>query len=109
MRRINNRATRLAVAALLINTTWLMPGCATLAHRNAQSHSGNANARTCASDGAVCPWIVGDALLLIPGIVPGVIAFIVDFSTGEWQHGGSARTADTSGDAPAVRTVAATD
>jgi len=61
----------------------LSSGCATLAHRN--SYDGK-NRMHCDQQGNVCPWLVGDALLLLPGIVPGVIAFIVDFGTGAWNH-----------------------
>ena len=105
MRRTDNRSTRLVVTALLVSGILLAPGCATLAHRNARTYSAETNTKTCATDGAVCPWLVGDALLLIPGVIPGVVAFIVDFSTGEWQHGGRTRTADAS----TFRTVAAED
>lgn len=56
-------------------------GCCTLAHsgrfRSLDDHR---------RDGELCPWLIGDAVLLIPGIVPGVIAFVVDFVTGEWRH-----------------------
>ncbi len=31
------------------------------------------------------PWLLGDAALLIPFVVPGVIAFGVDFATGAWR------------------------
>lgn len=60
----------------------LSSGCATLAHRNRPTDS----RMHCDGGGEYCPWLIGDALLLIPGIVPGVIAFIVDFGTGEWRH-----------------------
>jgi len=71
----------------------LSSGCATLAHRNSPSNG----TTHCDSGGEYCPWLIGDALLLIPGIVPGVIAFVVDFGTGEYQHGGAtaARAAQT--------------
>ena len=31
------------------------------------------------------PWLLGDTALLIPFIIPGVIAFGVDFGTGAWR------------------------
>lgn len=34
----------------------------------------------------MCPWLIGDAVLLVPFILPGVVAFIVDFGTGAWRH-----------------------
>ena len=78
---------RTIAALLLIGHVSLASGCATIAHRNAYSFP-NKSSEPCHSDGATCPWLIGDALLLIPGVVPGVIAFIVDFSTGAWQHDG---------------------
>ena len=41
----------------------------------------------CQGKGHVCPWLVGDAAWLFAGVVPGVVAFIVDFGTGAWNHG----------------------
>ena len=89
MRRFKKRLIRGSVAALLLagQLAWT-GGCATLAHRHCRSHDGQRAASSCGRPGEVCPWLVGDALLLIPGLVPGVIAFIVDFSTGEWRHDG---------------------
>ncbi len=78
---------RTIAVLLLIGYASLASGCATIAHRHAYSFP-NKSSEPCRSDGAACPWLVGDALLLIPGVLPGVIAFIVDFSTGEWQHDG---------------------
>ena len=31
------------------------------------------------------PWLIGDAALLIPFIIPGVIAFGIDVGTGAWR------------------------
>jgi len=31
--------------------------------------------------------MAADAAWLLAGVVPGVVAFIVDFSTGAWNHG----------------------
>lgn len=31
------------------------------------------------------PWLLGDAVLLLPGLVPGLIAFGIDFYTGAWR------------------------
>jgi len=70
--------------ALLVGTS----GCCTIAHQSGTTRDGQAKAPSCdRTPPGTCPWIVGDALLLIPGIIPGVIAFIVDFSNGEWNHG----------------------
>ena len=109
MRKRDNRLVRLTVSALLVaSNIWLVPGCATLAHRNSHSKPGKTSATACAADGAVCPWLVGDALLLIPGVVPGVIAFIVDFGTGAWRHEGLELTADSTVNAPTGATASAT-
>jgi hypothetical protein len=56
-------------------------GCCTIAH-SGEIETWDDNT----GGGEACPWLIGDALLLIPGIVPGVIAFVVDFATGEWRH-----------------------
>ncbi len=61
-------------------------GCATLAHHNAHSYKGKEVVTNCETKTHVCPWMIGNALLLIPGIVPGAIAFAVDFGTGAWNH-----------------------
>lgn len=31
------------------------------------------------------PWLIGDGLLIIVGVIPGLIAFGVDFGTGAWR------------------------
>lgn len=63
-------------------------GCCTIAHRTGTTRDGQAKASWCdGTPSGACPWLIGDGLLLIPFIVPGVIAFVVDFSNGEWQHG----------------------
>lgn len=78
---------RLGFAALLVGSNlWLSSGCATLAHRSSASGQRVRSTSNCAGAGDTCPWLLGDALLLIPGIVPGVIAFAVDFGTGAWRH-----------------------
>lgn len=79
---------RTIVMLLLLSHITLASGCATIAHRHSYSPP-NSSKQTCQLDSTPCPWLVGDALLLIPGIIPGVIAFIVDFSTGEWRHAGA--------------------
>ena len=40
----------------------------------------------CTGSGDTCPWLWADASLLLLGVVPGVIALIVDFGSGAWQH-----------------------
>ncbi len=78
---------RLWFAALLVaSNLGLSSGCATLAHRSSVSGERVRSSSHCAGAGDTCPWLLGDALLLIPGIVPGVIAFAVDFGTGAWRH-----------------------
>ena len=74
--------TTLMIAGTLCSST----GCATIAHRSSYSYPGKESATSCEKSSGVCPWLIGDALLLLPGVVPGVIAFIVDFSTGAWHH-----------------------
>ncbi len=64
-------------------------GCCTIAH-SGEIETWDDNT----GGGEACPWLIGDALLLIPGIVPGVIAFVVDFATGEWRHAGAYRAGE---------------
>ena len=93
------RCSRLSVAAMMAaSSLGLSSGCATLAHRSSVSGERVASTSSCGSEGDVCRWLVGDALLLIPGIVPGVIAFVVDFGTGAWRHDSYPETADRSDD-----------
>ena len=75
-----------AIGASLVGLLLVNNGCATLAHRNSHSYEGKQTVMSCTSESEVCPWLVGDALLLIPGVIPGVIAFCVDFGTGAWHH-----------------------
>ena len=94
-KRVASLGRRLVSVALAAGLT-VSSGCATLAHRNA--NSADSQTKSCGRSGEACPWLVGDALLLIPFLIPGVIAFIVDFSTGEWKHGeygGEVRTASS--------------
>lgn len=84
---------RWVASALVAGHLCLSGGCATLAHRNSYSYQAKQSVTACEGNGTVCPWLVGDALLLLPGVVPGVIAFIVDFGTGAWRHDGYATTA----------------
>jgi hypothetical protein len=85
------RTGRRWVAALLVAATVACTaGCATLAHRSSVSGHRVRTTSNCAGEGDVCPWLIGDALLLLPGIIPGVIAFAVDFGTGAWRHTGYA-------------------
>ena len=81
-RNVGTRLLSAALAAAVSDSG----GCATLAHRNSHSYEGKEKVSSCARGEGVCPWLIGDALLLIPGILPGVIAFIVDFGTGAWHH-----------------------
>ena len=84
-----------AVGLLLAGNLSTTTGCATLAHRSSYSYQGKQSATACEGRGTVCPWLIGDALLLVVGIVPGVIAFAVDFGTGAWRHDDFAATAST--------------
>ncbi len=96
----SNHRSRLSAAVLLIASgLCLSSGCATLAHRNSYSYHHKEAVVSCEDKSEVCPWLVGDALLLIPGVVPGVVAFAVDFGTGAWQHDTHLGTADESGEA----------
>ena len=79
---IRHTVTMGVIAGILCSST----GCAPIAHRSSYSYAGKESVTSCESASGVCPWLVGDALLLLPGIVPGVVAFIVDFSTGAWRH-----------------------
>jgi hypothetical protein len=67
-------------------------GCATLAHRSTVKNDGQVKQSCDGSGGGACPWLLGDAGLLLLGIIPGVIAFAVDFANGEWQHGSGPTT-----------------
>jgi hypothetical protein len=94
MRYFHRSVFRQAVALLLIaGTLCWSTGCATLAHRSSYSYDGKESVTACEHKTEICPWLIGDALLLLPGIVPGVIAFAVDFGTGAWRHDGYGATA----------------
>ena len=87
MRMMNQGAPRRFVALTLVaGHLVLANGCATLAHRSNVSGKYVASTVQCPGAGDRCPWIWGDAGLLLLGIVPGVVAFIVDFGTGAIQH-----------------------
>ncbi len=91
------RCSRLSVAAIMAaSSLWLSSGCATLAHRSSVTGERVLSTSSCTGEGDVCGWLAGDALLLIPGIVPGVIAFAVDFGTGAWRHDSDPETAGQS-------------
>ena len=80
-------ALRRCVASVLVAVTVaLTSGCATMAHRSSISGRNMRTTSNCDGQGDSCPWLGGDALLLLAGIVPGVVAFAVDFSTGAWRH-----------------------
>ena len=85
---VKREALRRWIGSVLVAATvcWTS-GCATLAHRSSGTGQGRQSTLHCAGRGDTCPWLIGDALLLLPGIVPGVIAFAVDFGTGAWRHG----------------------
>ena len=78
---------RRTVAVLLITTHLaLYSGCATLAHRSSVTGQQMRVTSNCDGTGDVCPWLAADAGLLLLGVVPGVVALIVDFGTGAWHH-----------------------
>lgn len=81
---------------LIVSHLFLSTGCATLAHRSSASGQYARSTANCSGTGEVCPWLLGDAGLLLLGVVPGVIAFIVDFGTGAWRHSDHGRATNTS-------------
>ncbi len=87
MKHVGTPGLRHVVASLMIvSHLCLSSGCATLAHRSSASGQHEQSTANCDGSGDVCPWLAGDAGLLLPGVLPGVIAFIVDFRTGAWRH-----------------------
>lgn len=87
MRLMNQGALRRFVAVTLVaGHLALASGCATLAHRSSVSGQYVRSTAQCTGASDTCPWIWGDAGLLLLGVVPGVIAFVVDFSTGALNH-----------------------
>ena len=87
MRIIGANEVRRTVTVLLIASHLaLSSGCATLAHRSSVTGQRMRVTSNCDGTGDVCPWLWGDAGLLLLGVVPGVIAFIVDFGNGTWRH-----------------------
>lgn len=66
--------------------TFYSTGCATMAHRSSSSGYPVRSTSDCSGTGKRCPWLAADALLLLAGIIPGVIAFIVDIDSGAWNH-----------------------
>ena len=94
-----NGLRRYVVSVLAMVSLFWTSGCATLAHRSSASGQRVNATADCAGHGDTCPWLIGDALLLLPGVVPGVIAFAVDFGTGAWRHDGHADHARPSRDA----------
>ena len=106
MKLIRTNAARRTVAALLIASHLVLSsGCATLAHRSSVSGERVRHTSNCAGGGEVCPWLLGDAALLLLGIVPGVIAFIVDFGTGAWQHQGETQVRTASDEVASVHVL----
>ena len=87
MRIVCANEVRRTVAVLLVAShLTLASGCATLAHRSAVTGQHEQTTSVCDGSGDVCPWVTADAGLLLLGVVPGIIAFIVDFGTGAWRH-----------------------
>ena len=43
------------------------------------------------------PFLLGDAALLLVGVVPGVVALAVDFATGSWRYLEEEQTVEVSG------------
>ncbi len=87
MKLMRTDFSRHTLALLLIAAhVGLASGCATLAHRSSVSGQRMRSTASCSGEGDTCPWLMGDAGLLLLGVVPGVIAFIVDFGTGAWRH-----------------------
>jgi hypothetical protein len=69
----------LAVTALLATAAPMLAGCAYILHPERRGNRGGA------IDGGM---LVCDILWLLPGIIPGVVALIVDFSNGAIYVGG---------------------
>lgn len=90
------RQRRAVVLLLIVSHLFLFSGCATLAHRSSASGQHAQSTADCSGAGEVCPWLLGDAGLLLLGVIPGVIAFIVDFGTGAWRHADHGRVMTTS-------------
>ena len=78
--------SRFVCVSLVAGHLALASGCATLAHRSAVSGQHVPATEYCTGSGDTCPWLWADAGLLLLGVVPGVIALIVDFGSGAWQH-----------------------
>ena len=75
MRQAANSVLRHAVTMVVIaGILCSSPGCATIAHRSSYTYAGKDTVTSCENTSGVCPWLIGDALLLLPGIVPGVIS-----------------------------------
>ncbi len=87
MRMMNQGALRRFVAITLVaGHLVLASGCATMAHRSSVSGQYVRSTAQCTGAGGTCPWIWADAGLLLLGVVPGVVAFVVDFGTGAIHH-----------------------
>lgn len=87
MKLLNHKRFRRCVGAMacaMIVSQSL--GCATMAHRSSMSNTPVRRTADCNGVGEVCPWVAGDTLLLFAGVLPGLIAFAVDYSTGAWNH-----------------------
>lgn len=79
---MKNRLISGAVSASLLTAAMLPTGCGYFLHPERRGNSGGSvDAGT----------LVMDLLWLIPGIVPGVIALVVDFSSGAIYVGGGRR------------------
>lgn len=76
---------RTMVTLLIAGMGYATTGCATLAHQTRPGQRFNPVA-ACDGESGPCPYMAGDAALLMMGVVPGAIALVVDFSTGAWMH-----------------------
>ncbi|MEK6797829.1 MAG: hypothetical protein AABZ12_02560 [Planctomycetota bacterium] len=63
-----------------------LSGCATLAHKTDASGLHARRTEKCDGANGVCPWVAADCAWLLAGVVPGVVALVVDWGTGCWNH-----------------------
>ncbi len=82
---MHTTASRAALAATTVAAI-SAHGCATMAHKVKPSGLHMRKTEKCEGLNKVCPWVVADIALLFAGVVPGVIALVVDFGTGAWDH-----------------------
>ena len=72
---MKHRVSR-ALAALVLAATIVSSGCAYTLHPERRGNAADVSGS----------MLAGDLLWLIPGIIPGVICLIVDFSSGAIYH-----------------------